>query len=230
MAQYTLYWSPLTSSFAPHAVLEEIGVDYELKWVDYKAKEHKSESFRKINPNGWLPVLLLESGKIMYESAAIVMYLTDRHPEAGIAPLVCDPDRHLYNQWLFYMSIQLYQSYSHCFYGRRFSIEPTDALAIRDRGAEDLVKYWQVIDDALQDRPWLIGDRFSTCDIYMLMLTKWHIPRGLDVPNLSPALYDNFFERFQNITHTVAEVLKRPAVKKILDLYPSSGYASLVEC
>lgn len=224
MAKYKLYWHPLTSSFAPHAVLEEIGVDYETQLVDIEAGEHKTENFLKVNPNGLLPALSLGNGRIMYESAAIVMYLADQHPESAFSPLASDPDRYLFDQWLFYMSSMIYQTYTRYYYWERFSTDPADAPKIREKAAQDLERRWQIIDDALKDKPWLIGDRFSAGDIYMQMMTIWHIPNEVYDPASSPLPPESFFDRFKNITKTAAKVAQRPAVKKIIDLYPPEGY------
>ncbi|WP_088243534.1 glutathione S-transferase family protein [Calothrix rhizosoleniae] len=229
MADYTLYWNSMTSSFAPHAILEEIGVDYELRWVDFKGKEQKSESFLKINPNGLIPVLLLKDGSLMYESAGMVMYLADRYPSSGLAPAVSDPDRHLYNQWLFYIPINIYQTYDRWYNSELYSTNPADKLRIRDCAVQDIQKYWQIIDDALQDRTWLIGDRFSACDIYMLMLKHWHAPRQYEIPNLPSLFYDDFFEQFPNISRLAAKVAERPVVQKIMKLYPIEDLIGLYE-
>ncbi len=220
MVSYTLFWNSLTSSFSPHIVLEEIGVDYKLRWVDFTGKEHKSKSFLNINPNGFLPVLFLEDGSPMYESAGMVMYLADHYPSSGLAPAVADPDRHLYNQWIFYMPIHIYQTYGRCYNSELFSTNYSDQVGIRDCGAKDLQKYWKIIDDAVQDKAWLIGDRFSACDIYMFMMTRWHIPRQCEIPNLLSVFYDDFFEQFPNITRIAAKVAERPAVQKVMKFYP----------
>lgn len=229
MASYTLYWNTFTVSFAPHTVLEEIGLDYEAKWIDFESKEQKSDSFLQINPNGFLPVLLLEDGNPMYESAGMVMYLADRYPDSGLAPAVSDRDRYLYNQWLFYLPFQIYQTYTRCYDSSKFSTDPADGLRIRDLGAQDLQKYWKIIDDALQDRAWLIGDRFSACDIYMLMMTRWHIPRQYEIPNLLPVFYADFFEQFPNITRVVQKVAERPAVQRVMELYPIEDLVGFYE-
>jgi glutathione S-transferase len=226
MTNYILYWNPLTSSFAPHAVLEEIGVNYETHLVDIEAGEHKTENFLKVNPNGLLPALSLGNRHTMYECAGIVMYLADKHPEAALSPSVSDPERSLFNQWLFYMSSMIYQTYTRYYYWERFSTDPADAPKIREKAAQDLKSRWQIIDDALKDNPWLIGNQFSACDIYMQMMTIWHIPDELYDPTLSPLPPESFFNQFKNIIRTATKVAQRPTVQKIIALYPSKAYLS----
>ncbi|NES22552.1 MAG: glutathione S-transferase family protein [Symploca sp. SIO3E6] len=229
MAKYTLYWSPLTSSFAPHVVLAEIGVDYELKLVDFERQEHKSESFLKLNPNGLVPVMLLENGSPMYESAAMVMYLADSYPEVGLSPSLSDPERYLYNQWLFYMSIEIYPAVDYCFKPEFISTDPSPSsqAGIRQRAGEKMIKCWKILDQALQDKLWLVGDRFTVCDIYMLMMTLWHIPKQFHIPNLPLVLYDDFFKQFKNVSRNVAATAEHPTVKKIMKLYPPEGLVDM---
>ncbi|MEC4854176.1 MAG: glutathione S-transferase family protein, partial [Jaaginema sp. PMC 1079.18] len=194
--------------------------------VDIEAGEHKTESFLTVNPNGLLPALSLGNGRTMYECAGIVMYLADKHPETALSPSVSEPDRHLFNQWLFYMSSMIYQTYTRYYYWERFSTNPADAPKIREKAAQDLERRWQIVDDALKDQPWLIGDRYSACDIYMQMMTIWHIPDQLYDPVSSPLPPESFFEQFKNVTRNAAKVAQRPAVQKIIPLYPPAGYLS----
>ena len=56
-----------------------------------------------LNPNGWVPVLIW-GDQAMYECAAITVFLCDRHPEAGLAPAIGDPERGAYLQTLVYFS------------------------------------------------------------------------------------------------------------------------------
>src|SRR5688572_14622587 len=93
-AMYRLYWAPGSAAMAPHAMLEEIGVPYELWPVDLEAP--RPPDYFKLNPNGKVPTLVAKDGQAIYESAAICLYLADRHPEAGLAPALDDPLRGLY--------------------------------------------------------------------------------------------------------------------------------------
>ena len=89
---YTLYYGPGSAAMAPHAALEEIGAEYTLVPTEIAADKPRDPAFLKLNPNGWVPVLIDENGPI-HESAAIMMYLAERHPEAGLAPPSSDPTR-----------------------------------------------------------------------------------------------------------------------------------------
>ena len=82
---YTLYWSPTGANMAAHAALIEIGAPYELVLVDIDKGEHRTEAYRKIQPHGRVPALR-DGDLVMYESAAILLYLADRHPEPRPRP------------------------------------------------------------------------------------------------------------------------------------------------
>ncbi len=87
---YQLYYDSGGSNMAPHAALKEIGAAHELIRIDLDKGEQRSPAYLKINPHGRVPTLV-HGDIVMFESAAILMYLCDRHPEAGLAPAASDP-------------------------------------------------------------------------------------------------------------------------------------------
>ena len=101
---YTLYWSPASANMTPHAMLEDIGVPYELIKVDTSKGEQRSPDYLKVNPHARVPTLVYDGGKIVYETTAIALFLAERHPEAGFAPKMDSPDRALFLQWMAYLT------------------------------------------------------------------------------------------------------------------------------
>lgn len=225
MEKYLLYWHPRTSSIAPHIILEEIGVNYETQLIDIDTGQHKSEWFLKINPYGYLPVLLLEDGSAVSESAGIVMYLADKYHQTGLAPRVSDPDRAEYNQWLFFLASVLYPSYSRHNHSHRFSSHSDDAPKIRKQAAKDILHWWQVMNKVLNNRLWILGDRFSACDLYLFIFIWSHVPHQIYDPNISALPSDQLFEQFPNVKRIAAQLAERPAVNKIMSLYPPEIFA-----
>ena len=76
---YTLYHQDGTRSGAALLVLEEGGLDYDLRHIDITVDEHRSEGFLAVNPRGLIPTLVTDTGEVVCETAAIMMYLADRH-------------------------------------------------------------------------------------------------------------------------------------------------------
>ena len=83
---YRLYWARNTGAFAPEAAMTLAGVPFERLAVDTDAGEHQGEAYRRLNPMGQVPLLILPDGTAMTESAAMLLHLADRFPEAGLAP------------------------------------------------------------------------------------------------------------------------------------------------
>jgi len=172
---YTLYWHPLASSLAAMAVLEEVGVPFELHQVDIDGSECDTPEYRATQPLGLIPALQLADGSSMFESAAIVQYLSDSHGLGTLAPALEEPDRPRYLQWLHFMAGTIYPTYNRYYWPAEYSAHAYGTAKLRDHLGEIALQQWQVIEDALaKDGPWLLGQRFSSCDIYLQMMTTWH--------------------------------------------------------
>ena len=176
---YRLYWHPYASSLAPMAVLEELGVPFELYHVDYEGGETQTPEYLRVQPLGLIPALGFDDGSSMFESAAIVQFLCDRHRQPELAPIIGDPQRARYLQWLYFMADTIYPSYNRYYHPERYSADPEGASGVKEQARQTVMKQWRVIEDALEiDEPWLLGGRFSACDIYLQMLTTWHETPG----------------------------------------------------
>ncbi len=112
---YTLYWAPGAASLCVHWMLIELGEPHELKKLDLEAGDHRKADYLRLNPNGLVPTLVVE-GKPLYESAALLMLLAERHPQAGFAPPIGNAQRGLYTTWLFHLSNTLQSAFRDWFY------------------------------------------------------------------------------------------------------------------
>ena len=200
-----LYYHPGNASLAPHVLLEEIGAPFELVFVDRANGAHKSPEYLKLNPNGQIPVLV-DGGFVLYEAAAICLYLADRFPEARLVPPLRTPERgHLY-QWLFWCTNTLQAMLMHYFYGERM-VDDGDAVA-----AAQVKKHAEARIGAMLDRldeqlashggDWLLGSTFSAADPYALMLARW--TRNFARPARSLPRLGPYLQR----------MLERPAVQR----------------
>ena len=103
---YTLYYSPGTASMVVHLALLEIGAPHRLELVDLKAKAQRDPEYLKLNPLGRVPTLIVD-GRPVFESAALLMLLAERHPEAKLAPAAGTPERAAWYQWIVFMANSL---------------------------------------------------------------------------------------------------------------------------
>ena len=153
-------------------ILEEIGAPYELIQTTIAMDKPRPPEQLKLNPNGWVPVLVWGE-KAMYECAAITVFLCDRHPEAQLAPAIDDTERSRYLQTLVYFSSSVQNAFQLSYYPDRFADTPADEPSAQRRGNRRLWETWRVINDQIGDNRWVLGERFSAVDIYLFMLTTW---------------------------------------------------------
>jgi glutathione S-transferase len=189
-----LYYHPGNASMAPHLLLQEIGLPFELKFVDRDNGEHQSPAYLKLNPNGCIPVLV-DGELVLYEAAAICLHLADRFPQARLAPPVGTAERARLYQWMLWLSNTLQAMLMHWFYPERM-VDAGDAAAaaqVRAQAEEQVGTLLQRLDAqvAASGGPWLLGADFTVADAYALMLCRWtrNFDRpARDLPHLGPYL------------------------------------------
>ena len=201
---YKLFYADGSAAQGVQMVLEELRQPYELiQSTKDRSKPRPSEQI-KINPNGWVPVLMYNNTG-MYECAAITIFLCDRHPEMNLAPKVDDPNRGLFLQTLIYFSNSVQTAFQTYYYPDRFTDSVGDEAGTQRRGIRRLRETWKVIDDQIGNNKWLLGDRFSAADLYLFMLTTWLYPdRGL--PQIS---------EFPNVKRIADAVISRPSAQHV---------------
>ena len=169
-----LYWIPGAASLAVHALLEEAGVEYRLHRVVRDNGKVQPAEFRKLSPHGRVPTVVLDGGLVMYESAAIVMHLWDLYPEAGLAPAPGTPERALWYRWLTYFTNTVQATFMIFIYPERYTAEGADAEPVKERAEASLVGMRDFLEGELAaGGPYVLGERFSSADLYLWMLTRW---------------------------------------------------------
>jgi glutathione S-transferase len=175
---YELHFGPGKASLAVHLALLEIGAPHRLVRVETERGEHKVPAYLALNPNGLLPTLVVD-GRPMYETAALLLLLAERHPEAGLAPDPGTPARAVYLQWMLHLSNTVQAAYGRWFHPETIaggaSIDEVKAAA-RARIEESFAH----LDQHLRAHgPFVTGERLSVADLYATMLARWsrNIPR-----------------------------------------------------
>jgi glutathione S-transferase len=199
-----LHYHPSNASMAPHLLLEELGLPFELKLVDRDRRAHKSPDYLRLNPNGLIPVLV-DGELVLYEAAAICLHLVDTHPQAGLVPTVGTPQRAHFYKWLAWLTNTLQAALIIYFYPERWADSPEAVAQVKAHAEAKVGAMLAQLDAELARHggPWLLGDTFSAVDAYALMLCRWtrgfaRPARGL--PKLGPYLQ---------------RVLARPATQRV---------------
>lgn len=197
---YKLYGRANAGSLAVQIVLEEIGAPYELLWVGRTGAE--LEAFRRINPAGKVPALVLADGTPVFESAAILIHLTNAHPTADLAPVAGSTAHARFLQWMLFLSSNVYEAVLRIYYSERYSTLGTAAAAqIKAQALQDYARHLDLIHGALS--PYVLGENLSAADPYLHMLAGWY-------PEDAPALGS----RLPKLAQHAALLRRRPATRK----------------
>jgi glutathione S-transferase len=210
---YALYYFPGNASLLPHMMLREIGADFELRLVDRSRNAQNSPEYLKLNPNGRIPVLI-DGALALYETAAIALHLCDRHPEAGLAPPAGTPERALFYRWLVHLTNTPQAEYRSWFYPHEFVTDEAAAPTVKAAAERRLNDIFDRIADQLGAGPWLLGERFSAADLYLLMLIRWGRAMPRPPRTLPPlgALAERVLARPAVQATIAAEALQPPIV------------------
>lgn len=178
---YTLYYSPGTASMAVHLALLEIGAPHELRLVDFAADGQKDPDYLRLNPNGLVPTLIVDDRPV-FESAALLLLLGERHAGSGLAPAAGDPKRADYLQWMLHLANTVGPAFRQWFYPQDFA--PADAEDASKACARKRIEAsWDRLDAHLSaNGPFLLGDSLSLVDLYAAMYLRWsrNMPKPSD--------------------------------------------------
>jgi len=193
-----LYYKAGACSLASHIVLEETGLPYEIEAVDFKTKLTASGAdFTQINPKGYVPALVLDSGELLTEGPAIVQYLADRVPEKRLAPANGTLERYRLQSWLTFIGTELHRSCTPFF-------NPASGDVWKAAAMGNLERRLEFVNGELAGKAYLLGDAFSVADAYLFTVLSWMPYVKLDL------------SRWPNLTAFQARVAARPAVQAAL--------------
>jgi glutathione S-transferase len=190
-----LYYTPGACSLASHIVACEAGVDLQLEKVDLRTKTTADgTAFATINPKGYVPALRLDNGELLTEGTAIVQYLADRKPAAGIAPAAGSLDRYRLQEMLGYINSEIHKSFGPLF-------NPATTAEQRAERIAYVHKRYDLIEQQLGKHEYLVGDRFSAADAYLFTVTNWTGNLKVDMA------------KFPNVLAFQKRIAARPAVQ-----------------
>lgn len=195
---YKLFYYPRNASWAPHMVLAELGVPFELVLVDRKSNEHKSLDYLALNPTGRIPTLA-DDDLVIFESAAICLHLCEKHPESGLIPQAGNPLRARFYQWLFYLTSTVQPELMVYFYPQKHTVGK-EVESITQAQETRITEMFELIDKEIKGKEFLVGSSATVCDYFLFMLAHW--ASGFSQPPLS----------FTNLGRYLRDLAKRDAV------------------
>ncbi len=158
-----LYFNPKSRAVIVKWMLDECGASYDVVPIDLQKREHKTPEFLKINPAGKLPALV-DGDARLFETAAIGLYLAEKFPEAGLAPLAGSPERGRFLSLMVYSTSQLEPAMGD-------SLMKLETPA--QRGWDDFETVKTVVEGELGEGPYLFGEQFTLADIMIGSMFLW---------------------------------------------------------
>jgi glutathione S-transferase len=189
-----LYYSTGACSLSPHIALKEAGLTFEAILAPTKTHTLPDGSdYYKINPLGYVPLLVLADGTQLREGPAIVQYIADQVPEKNLAPANGTMARYQLQEWLNFIGTELHKGFGPLF-------NPATPAEYKTTTTARLADRLAFTDGKLAGKQYLMGDTFTVADGYLFTVTNWAQYVGVD---LSP---------YANILAYRARVAARPAV------------------
>jgi len=167
-AMYILYGGDFTRSGLVQWVLDEGGLAYQFRKIDIVTGGNKAPEFLAINPSGLVPVLITPEGEALTETAALMVYLADRHGLTDLAPSPTDALRGQFLSAIFHLASDVQAEMKRFHYPHRFSPRPGDNLKIQDMAKALVISRLTVIAERLAaNGPYALGARFSLADAFL---------------------------------------------------------------
>ncbi|MDA9548224.1 MULTISPECIES: glutathione binding-like protein [unclassified Bradyrhizobium] len=194
-----LYFFPMACSLSSRIALLEAGIEaqYHLAHIWTKRLVDDGGDFLRVSPKGAVPVLVLENGERLTESAAVLQYIADVKPEARLAPRPGDFDRYRLQEWLSFVSAEIHKA----FLFPTFWYKDDGSLA---KPRARIMQTLSVPAAHLAGREFLVGDGFTVADAHLTWTLLLLRPAGIDIaqwPSLAA-----YLERMQ----------ARPAVRRAI--------------
>ena len=199
----TFFYAPGSCATATHLALEQSGLTYTVKKVDFKNQEQRSPEFLRINPKGRVPALVTDQG-VLTENPALLVYIAQLAPEAKLAPLD-DPFAFAQMQsFNSYLASTVHVAHAHRYRGYRWSDDEAAIATMVAKVPQNMRDCFTLIENDYLQGPWVLGNNFSVSDMYLFTICRWLEGDEVDIHEF-PRVADHF-QRMQEI----------PAVQRVL--------------
>ncbi|TFH79831.1 MULTISPECIES: glutathione transferase GstA [Pseudomonas] len=201
-----LYFAPMTCSLAPHIVLRELALPFELIRVNNQTKRTADgRDFREINPKGYVAALMLDNGEVLTEGPAILQYLADLAPAQGLAPANGTWERSRLQEHLNFISSEIHGGSAPLFSSE---IPESSKTVFKHK----LFKRLDYLNRILATQPFLM-QVFGVADAYLFTVLKW-------LPTFSIAIEDwpalaNYMTRIAERPGVIAAIAEEEATQSV---------------
>ena len=173
IVNYQLFGCRDSGSMIIELALAKIGAVYDLVEVDLHRHAQRDESYARVNPQRKIPALVTDSGELLTESAAILITLDERHPEAQLLPPVASVERAQALRTLLFVATELYPIVEINDYPERFAPRVDGAPEVRDLARDIWRQRWKIVEGSIVGDPFLLPWGYSAVDMYIAVVSRW---------------------------------------------------------
>lgn len=170
-APFIVHGARGTGSVVVEAALTLLSVPYRVEEAPSLAD--RSDAFARTNPMRQVPALVLPTGELMTESAAILIWLADAHPAGRLSPAIDDGRRPAFLRWMAFVSAAIYSLFWIRDDPSRLAADAAHEALIRSRVDERITHCWTVMEAQLAPGRYLLGDELTALDLYVTVISRW---------------------------------------------------------
>ena len=198
-----LYYARGTIALASHIALEEAGAAYEAQLIDFANAQQRTPDYLSINPKGRVPALVTPRG-ILTETPAILAYIAQAYPGAGLAPLsdvFALAEMQAFNA---YICSTLHVAHAHGPRGTRWADDPAALAELKRKVPEVMTDGFVMVETEMLRGPWVMGETYSVADAYLFTVARWIEADNVDI------------SRIPRVLEHRERMMQRPAVARAL--------------
>ena len=199
----SLYFAAGSCALASLIALEESGLAYEPRRLNFANGEQRSPDYLAINPKGRVPALVTDRG-IITENVAILAYIAQIAPAARLAPLDDPFDFARMQAFNSYLASTVHVNHAHKGRGYRWTDDAAAIEAMKAKVPQNMGECFALIEETMLEGPWVMGEQYTVADGYLFTLTNW-----LPGDSVDPT-------RFEKVSAHHARMLERPAVQRAI--------------
>lgn len=186
---YTVYGAAGSGSVPVEAALTLIGAPFKVVEAITWEGDRERDKVAPVNPMRQIPALITPDGETITESAAILIWLAEQHPEAALAPEPGDPRRAQFLRWMTFVPASIYSMFwVRDVPARLGGDDPEAQERIKVRTAERIAECWAVMESQLEPGRFLLGDELTVLDLYVAVASRW-TPRRKRFAEVSPRMH-----------------------------------------
>jgi len=179
----TFFFASRTCALATHIALVDAGAAYELRRVDFASGEQQSPAYRAVNPKGRVPALVTPHG-VLTETPALLAYLAQSFPAAGLAPLDAPFAFGEIQAFNSYLSSTVHVAHAHGPRANRWADDPAAQAAMKAKVPQSVGAAFALIEEGLLKGPFVMGTTYSIADPYLFTVARWLEGDGVDTARL----------------------------------------------